>query len=51
MNTKKTTRQNTSASWRIFAVLNNPFSPNLANKQAIEDELNFDGGKNVLACF
>ena len=51
MNTKKTTRQNTSASWRIFGVLNNPLSPNLADKLAIEDELTFDGGKNILACF
>ena len=31
-----------------FAVLNNPFSPKLADKQAIEDELNSDGGKHVL---
>ena len=31
-----------------FAVLNNPFSPKLADKQAIEDELNIDGGKHVL---
>ena len=34
-----------------FAVLNNPLSPKLADKQAIEDELNIDGGKYVLACF
>ena len=25
-------------------------SPKLADKQAIEDELNIDGGKHVLAC-
>ena len=31
-----------------FAVLNNPFSTKLADKQAIEDELNIDGGKHVL---
>ena len=31
-----------------FAVLKNPFSPKLADKQAIEDELNIDGGKHVL---
>ena len=31
-----------------FAVLNNPFSPKLADKHAIEDELNIDGGKHVL---
>ena len=29
----------------IFAVLNNPLSPKLADKQAIEDELNIDRGK------
>ena len=34
-----------------FAVLNNPLSPKLADKQAIEDKLNIDGDKHVLACF
>ena len=34
-----------------FAVLNNYLSPKLANEQAIEDELNIDGGKHDLACF
>ena len=34
-----------------FAALNNPFSPKLANKQAIEDELNIDGGTHVLLLF
>ena len=29
----------------------NPLSPKLVDKQAIEDELNIDGGKHVLACF
>ena len=29
----------------------NPFSPKLVDKQAIEDELNIDGGKHVLPCF
>ena len=33
-----------------FAVLKNPFAPKLADKQAIEDELNIDGGKHILAC-
>ena len=28
-----------------------PLSPKRADKQAIEDELNIDGGKRVLACF
>ena len=46
-NTKKTTRWNISAIWRIFAALNNPLSPNLADKQTIEDELNIDEGKHV----
>ena len=50
-NSKKATRQTTSAIWRIFAVLNNPLSPKLAYKQAIEDDLNIDGNKHVLACF
>jgi len=31
-----------SAVWGIFAVLNNPLPPKLANKQAIVDELNID---------
>ena len=31
-----------SAVWGIFAVLNNPLLPTLANKQAIGDELNID---------
>ena len=31
--------------------MNNPLSPKRADKQAIEDELNIDGGKRVLACF
>ena len=39
----------TSVIWRIFAVLNNPLNPRLANKWDIE--LNIDGGKHVLACF
>ena len=34
-----------------FAVLNNPFSPKLAAKQATEDELNIDGAKHVLLLF
>ena len=34
-----------------FAALNNPFSPKLADKQAIEDELNIDGGTHVLLLF
>ena len=50
-NSKKTTQWTTSVIWRIFAVLNNPLNPKLANKQAIEDELNIDGGKHILACF
>ena len=41
----------TSAIWRIFAELNIPLSPKLAYIQAIEDELNIGGGKQVLACF
>ena len=40
-----------SGIWRIFAELNNPLSPKLADKHAIEDELNIDGGKHLLACF
>ena len=31
--------------------VNIPLSPTLANKQAIEEELNIDGGKPVLPCF
>ena len=49
-----TTRRTTSTIMvicRIFAGLNNTLSLKLANKQAIEDELNIDGGKHVLACF
>ena len=36
-----------------FAELNNPLSSKLANKQAIEDELNINGGtcKHVLVGF
>ena len=48
---KNTTRRTIMAIWRIFAGLNNPLSPKLANKQAIEDELNIDGDKHVLACY
>ena len=46
---KNTTRRTTSTImtiWRISAGLNNSLSPKLANKQAIEDELNIDGGKH-----
>ena len=50
-NSKKTTRRTKSAIWRIFALRNNPLSPKLADKQAIEDELNINGGKHALACF
>ena len=32
---KKTTRQTTSAIWRIFAHLNNLISPKLADKHAL----------------
>ena len=35
--------------WRIFAELNYPLSPKLANKQATEDDLNINGG--IKACF
>ena len=51
---KNTTRQTNStimAICRIFTGLNNPLSPKIANKQAIEDELNIDRGRHVLACF
>ena len=43
----------TSAIWRIFEDLNNPLSPKLADKKTctIEDKLNIDRGKHVLACF
>ena len=34
-----------------FAVLNNHTSHKLADKQEIEDDLNFYLGKHVLACF
>ena len=52
-NSKKKTRQMTSAIWRIFEDLNNPLSPKLADKKTctIEDKLNIDRGKHVLACF
>ena len=44
-NSKKTTQRATPAIWRIFAELNNPLSPKLADKHAaIEDELNIEGG-------
>ena len=46
---KNTTRRTTftiMAIWRILAGLNNSLSPKLANKQAIEDELNIDEGKH-----
>ena len=46
MNNKKTT-----AIWTMFAVLNNPLSPILADKQATEDELNIGGGNHILACY
>ena len=39
-----------SAIWRIFAELNNPISPKLADKQATEDELYIDGEKHMLLC-
>ena len=42
-NSKKTTQQMTWAIWRIYAILSNPLSPKLANKQAIEDKLNING--------
>ena len=34
-----------------IAELNNSLSPKIADKQAIEDKLNIDGNKHVLACF
>ena len=34
-NSKKTTRWTTSANWRIFAELDNPLSPKLADKYAL----------------
>ena len=34
-NSKKTTQWTTSAIWRIFAELNNPLSPKLADKHAL----------------
>ena len=45
-NSKKTTQRATPAIWRIFAELNNPLSPKLADKHAaIEDKLNIiEGG-------
>ena len=48
---KRTTWRTTSALWRIFAVLNNPLSPKLADKKTIQDELNIPGAKHALACF
>ena len=33
----------------LFAELDNPLSPKLADKQATEDDLNIDGG--IKACF
>ena len=44
-------RKNIARTARIFAELNNPLSPKIADKQAIEDKLNIDGNKHVLACF
>ena len=35
----------------MVAALNKPLSRKLPDKQAIEDELDIDGGKPVLACF
>ena len=35
--------------WKLFLAL--PLSPKLAHKQEIDDKLNIDGGKHVLACF
>ena len=43
-NSKKTTRRATSAIWRIFAELDKP-------DYTIEDKLNIDAGKHVLAMF
>ena len=40
-----------SAIGRIFAELNIPLSPTLADKHAIEDELKIHGGKPVLPYF
>ena len=34
-NSKNTTGRMTSATWRIFAKMKNPFSPKLANKHAL----------------
>ena len=48
-NSKNTTRRTTSAILRIYEELNNPLSPSLVDKQAIEDELNVNGSKHVLA--
>ena len=51
-NSKNTAGRMTSATWRIFAELKNPFSPKLADKQyTIKDELNIDGDKHVLPFF
>jgi len=43
-NSKKTTRRATSAIWRIFAKLDR-------TKRTLEDKLNIDAGKLVLAMF
>ena len=42
-NSKKTTQKATSAIWRIFAELDKLYT--------VEDELNIDAGKHVLAMF
>ena len=42
-NSKKTTQEATSAIWRIFAELDKLYT--------VEDELNIDAGKHVLAMF
>ena len=34
-NSKKTTRRTTPANWKIFAELDNPLSPKLADKHAL----------------
>ena len=55
---KSSSEQLFSENWRWVPLNNctvnwtvNPLCPKLADKQAIEDELNIDGGKHVLACF
>ena len=50
-NIKNTTTLTSSDIWRIFAELYNPLSLKLANKQAIEDEFNINGGKHILVYF